>query len=433
MNYLKIASEKIKKKKIVIGVIGLGYVGLPLAILFSKRNFVVYGFDINKKKIDSIKKCKSYIKNISKKDIFYLTKDENNCFDKMENLRLCDIIIICVPTPLKKNNLPDLSFIKNAFSHIKKYMKYGQTIILESTSYPGTTEEIIIQNLDSKYKVGKNIFIGFSSERINPGLNENSINKIPKVISGFSNNCKNVIKLFYSKFFDTVVLAKTLKIAEFSKLLENIYRSVNISFMNEMKLVADKMKIDIFEIIKIAETKPFGYIPYNPGPGTGGHCIPIDPHYMYWKAKKSGIRANFIKLSVDTNYKVINFIFLKLKKILKKINKRKMKILLLGMSYKPNIDDTRESGTIKLAEKLLKDGFKNLHYYDPFVKSLPNENKKLKINKLKKLKSEYLKKFDITVLMTDHDIFDYKMILKNSKMILDCRGRYSVSEKVYRA
>ena len=310
-------------------------------------------------------------------------------------------------------------------------MRNGQTIILESTSYPGTTEEIIIQNLDSKYKVGQNIFIGFSSERINPGFNENTINKIPKVISGFSNNCKTVIKLFYSKFFDNVVLARTLKIAEFSKLLENIYRSVNIGFMNEMKFVADKMKIDIFEVIKISSTKPFGYIPYNPGPGTGGHCIPIDPHYMYWKAKKFGVSANFIKLSVDTNYKVINFIFLKLKKILKKINKRKIKILLLGMSYKPNIDDTRESGTLKLAEKLLNDGFQNLYYYDPLVKSLPN--KKLKINKLKKLKSEYLKKFDITVIMTDHDNFNYKMILKNSKMILDCRGRYSVSEKVYRA
>ncbi len=431
MNYQKILSEKIKKKKAVIGVVGLGYVGLPLAILFSKQRYVVYGFDTNKKKVDDIKKCKSYIKNIKKKDIHYLTKGKNNCFDKMQNLGLCDVIIICVPTPLKKTNLPDLSFIKNSFSHIKKYMKYGQTIVLESTSYPGTTEEIIIQNLDSRYKVGQNIFIGFSSERINPGFNENTIYKIPKVISGFSNNCKTVIKLFYSKFFDNVVLARTLKIAEFSKLLENIYRSVNISFMNEMKFVADKMKIDIFEVIKISSTKPFGYIPYNPGPGTGGHCIPIDPHYMYWKAKKFGVNANFTKLSVDTNYKVINFIFLKLKKILKKINKSKIKILLLGMSYKPNIDDTRESGAIKLAEKLLNDGFQNLYYYDPLVKNLPN--KKLKINKLKKLKSEYLKKFDITVIMTDHDNFDYKMILKNSKMILDCRGRYSVSEKVYRA
>lgn len=431
MNYQKIVSEKIKKKKAVIGVVGLGYVGLPLAILFSKQKYVVYGFDINKKKVDDIKKCKSYIKNIKKKDIRYLTKGKNDCFNKMQNLGLCDVIIICVPTPLKKTNLPDLSFVKNSFGNIKKYMRNGQTIILESTSYPGTTEEIIIQNLDSKYKVGQNIFIGFSSERINPGFNENTINKIPKVISGFSNNCKTVIKLFYSKFFDNVVLARTLKIAEFSKLLENIYRSVNIGFMNEMKFVADKMKIDIFEVIKISSTKPFGYIPYNPGPGTGGHCIPIDPHYMYWKAKKFGVSANFIKLSVDTNYKVINFIFLKLKKILKKINKRKIKILLLGMSYKPNIDDTRESGTLKLAEKLLNDGFQNLYYYDPLVKSLPN--KKLKINKLKKLKSEYLKKFDITVIMTDHDNFNYKMILKNSKMILDCRGRYSVSEKVYRA
>ena len=330
-NYKKNLINKIKTKKAIIGVIGLGYVGLPLAILFAKKKFKVIGFDIDKNKIKKINKKKSYIEKISSEDISLLTKS-NYCSYNFKKINLCDVLIICVPTPLSKGNKPDLSYIKNTFSSIKHKLNFGQIVILESTSYPGTTEEEIVSKLNKKFEVGRNIFVGFSSERINPGVNENKIQIIPKVVSGYSKSCLEVTKNIYDKVFNKTVKTKNLKIAEFSKLLENIYRAVNIGFINEMKLVADKMGIDIFEIIKIANTKPYGFRRFHPGPGIGGHCIPIDPHYLYWKAKKFGISANFIKLSAETNTNVINFIQRKIFKIVKNKKIKKPKILILGMA-----------------------------------------------------------------------------------------------------
>ena len=245
MNFKKLITDKIKNKNITVGVIGLGYVGLPLLINFAKNKVKTFGFDKDKKKISMIRKNKSYIDRISNKDIKYLTSFKNNCFSKMENLKNCDIIVICVPTPLKKN-LPNLSYIKSAVKEIIKNSRFGQIIILESTSYPGTTNDLIINKLKSRFIIGKNIFVGFSSERVDPGNNENMIYKIPKVVSGFTEDCKKVISVFYSMFFKKIVVAKNIQVAEFSKLLENTYRLVNIGFMNEMKMIADKMKLDIF-------------------------------------------------------------------------------------------------------------------------------------------------------------------------------------------
>ena len=432
INYKKYLIKKIKTKKAIIGVIGLGYVGLPLAILFAKKKFKVFGFDIDKNKIKKIKKKKSYIEKISSKDISLLTKS-NYCFDNFEKINSCDILIICVPTPLSKGNKPDLSYIKNTFQSIKGKLNFGQAIVLESTSYPGTTEEEIVSKLNKKFLVGKNLFVGFSSERINPGVNENNIQSIPKVVSGHSKSCLEVTENIYNKVFKKTVKTKNLKIAEFSKLLENIYRAVNIGFINEMKLVADKMGIDIFEIIKVANTKPYGFRRFHPGPGIGGHCIPIDPHYLYWKAKKFGISANFIKLSAETNTSVINFIKRKINKIVKSKKIKKPKILILGMAYKKNMDDIRESASIKLIEKLNKIKFYKIQYHDPHLKSIILNKNLEKIKKIKKISSNKIKKFDIVVLMTDHDVFDYKMLLQNSKLIIDCRGRYKVNNKVIRA
>lgn len=287
INYKKNSISRLKSKQARIGVIGLGYVGLPLAILFAKKGFKIFGFDIDKYKINRIKNKKTYIERISPKDINLLS-GRNKCFSNFNQIKNCDVIIICVPTPLVGLNKPDLSYIKKTIASISKQLKFGQTIILESTSYPGTTQDEIIKRLDKKFVIGKNLFVGFSSERINPGVNENMLSTIPKVISGKTINCLNVVTNVYSKVFKKVVKAKSLEIAEFSKLLENIYRAVNIGFINEMKFVADKMKIDIFEILKIAGTKPYGFRRFNPGPGIGGHCIPIDPHYLFWKAKKLG-------------------------------------------------------------------------------------------------------------------------------------------------
>jgi len=431
-NYKKIFLDKIVKKKLVIGVIGLGYVGLPLAILLSKKGFKTYGFDTDKNKIKSIYSKKSYIERIKNSDINFLLKNGSFFFD-FKHISLCDVIIICVPTPLYKGK-PDLSYIRKTIISISKYLRFGQAIILESTSYPGTTEEEIVSKLKQKFTIGKNFFVGFSSERINPGENENKLKTIPKVVSGLSQNCLSIIYKFYDTFFNKVVRAKSIKIAEFSKLLENIYRAVNIGFINEMKFIADKMNTDIYEIIKIANTKPYGFVRFNPGPGVGGHCIPIDPNYLYWKAKKLGISANFIKLSAETNIKVINFIKLKILRTLKTLNidKTKAKILILGLSYKKNIDDLRESASLKLIKLLKDNNINKIEFSDPHIKkNIQTRDYNIKL-KNTKLTTKNLLSFDIVVIMTDHDKFDYKKIYKHSKHVIDCRGRFKTDHKVSR-
>ena len=424
----------IKKRKSVIGVIGLGYVGLPLSILFAKKGFKVLGFDIDKKKVALVNSRKSYIDRIKNSELDIILK-KGKCYSTFNKISECDIIVVCVPTPLKNKNIPDLSFIRSTFNSVKKYLRAGQLLILESTSYPGTTREELVNKVGKDIVPGINFFIGFSSERINPGFNESTIHKVPKVVSGFSKNCLEVVSNFYKKSFTKVVKSNSLEVAEFSKLLENIYRAVNIGFINEMKFVADKMNLDIFEILKVASTKPFGFRAFNPGPGIGGHCIPIDPHYLYWKAKKKGINANFIKLSAETNSEVINFIKKKILKILKEKNISNItsKILILGMAYKKNVDDLRESGSVNLIKKLLKSNFKNIQYSDPYIKNTILTRDFNYKQKSLKLNPANLKKFDIVILMTDHDLFNYKLIYKHSKMIIDCRGKFLIGPKVYRA
>lgn len=431
-DYKNLILKKINKKKINIGVIGLGYVGLPLAILFSRKGFPVFGFDSDISKIKSIYSKKSYIDRIKKKDIILLSK-KGHFFNNYKKISECDVIIICVPTPLRKDK-PDLSYIRKTISSISKFLKFGQTIILESTSYPGTTEEEIVNKISNKFNIGKNFFVGFSSERINPGENENKLYSIPKVTSGFSQNCEHIIYKFYQSFFKKVVKANTIKIAEFSKLLENIYRAVNIGFINEMKFVADKMNTDIYEIIKIANTKPYGFVRFDPGPGVGGHCIPIDPNYLFWKAKKIGVAANFIKLSAETNSKVIKFIKIKLLKKLKnlKVEKNKAKILILGLSYKKNVDDLREASSLKLIKLLKSNRIDNIDYSDPYInKYIDTRDYKIKLKNIK-LTSKNLSYYDIVIIMTDHDKFDYKKIYKYSKHIIDCRGRFKTDNRVSR-
>ena len=430
-NLLSFLKKKITKKDIKIGIIGLGYTGLPLAIQIRKKGFIIFGFDVDKKKISNLKKGISYIDRIKNID---LRKFSKKLFSSnFKNIQYCDVIIICVPTPLKGKNEPNLDFIKNTIQDIIPHLKKGQILILESTSYPGTTREIIVNKLKKKFNIGKDFFIGFSSERINPGFNENKLDKIPKVVSGYSKNCLNIISFFYKKIFDQIVKAKNLEIAEFSKLLENIYRSVNISFINEMKIIADKMNLDIFEILNIAQTKPFGFKRFNPGPGTGGHCIPIDPEYMFWKAKKIGFEARFIRLAANINIQMTNFIYKKIKDILKK-NKIKIstsKILVIGIAYKKNIDDLRESASLRLISLLLNKT-RAIDFHDKLIKNKIltrnfNFNKKSIILNKKKLSS-----YDIVIIMTDHDYLNYEMIKKYSKNIIDCRGKFNLSKNIFR-
>tara|TARA_B110000027_G_scaffold134046_1_gene164619 strand:+ start:2100 stop:3413 length:1314 start_codon:yes stop_codon:yes gene_type:complete len=430
-NFLKINQKKISQKKSKVGIIGLGYTGLPLAINIKTKGFEIFGFDIDIKKISNLRKGISYIDRIKNNDINKFNK--KLFFSNLKNIHFCDVIIICVPTPLNSKNKPDLTFIKNTFKSILPFLKNGQILILESTSYPGTTRELIADKLKKKFNIGKNFFVGFSSERINPGYNEKKIDKIPKVVSGYSKNCLNIISNFYKKIFDHVVNAKNLEIAEFSKLLENIYRSVNISFINEMKIIADKMNLDIFEILDIAETKPFGFKRFNPGPGTGGHCIPIDPEYMHWKAKKIGFDAKFIRLASNVNINMINFLYKKIKLILKKDNLKlsNSKILIIGLAYKKNIDDLRESASLKLISFLTKKVGK-IDFHDKFIKNkivTRNFNSKKKSVKITK---NNLSKYDLIIIMTDHDYLNYKMIKKYSKNILDCRGKFYLSNNIFR-
>ena len=429
MIYKKNIINKINSNDVSVSVIGLGYVGLPLSLLLSNKSRVI-GIDIDKRKINNLNSNKSYIERINNRKIKAFNKKNIFSYDFSKIIE-SDFIIICVPTPLTKNGNPDLSYIRNAITKIKPYLKKGQTIVLESTSYPGTTYDHIVKVLSKNFIVGKEIFVGFSSERIDPGINDNKIQKIPKVVSGYSKFCLEIVSKFYEKNFTKIFKADSLIVAEFSKLLENVYRSVNIGFINEMKIIADKMGIDIFKIIEAANTKPYGFRRFWPGPGIGGHCIPVDPLFLNFKAKKFGFESKFVKISTDINFKTVKFVEEKVTSFLKKndIKFPLAKILLLGLAYKKNIDDYRESASLKLFEHLSKKRVKKIKFYDPYFKK---NNVPKNINLLKKLTSKNLLKFDLVVLVTDHDSFDYKFINKHAKKIIDCRGRFSLSDKVIR-
>lgn len=412
-NYLL---KKIKDKNIVVGVIGLGYVGLPLSILISKKKIQVYGFDKNREKIKLLKKNKSYLKSISDKNIQKLNLRNFAAHSDYEKIDKCNIIIICVPTPLYKTKKPNVSYIKDVINSIISKLQPNTLIILESTSYPGTTEELIVKRLNKKFEIGKNFFVSFSPERINPGRNENSLDKVPKIISGKTKKCLQNIKFFYQLFFKKLHITDNLETAEFTKLLENIYRSVNIGFVNEMKYIAEKLNIDIYDAIMAAKTKPYGFRPFLPGPGVGGHCIPIDPYFLLWRAKKFGAVSEFIKLSGRVNEKTQERIIKKIQKFLKNKNKKKFKVLIVGVAYKKNVDDVRESAALKIMSKLRNKSNK-LYVYDNYVSSYDNNLIQNKIDNLK-YKKNY---FDCSVILTDHDHVDYNKIYDVSKKIFDTR------------
>ena len=411
-----------------IGVIGLGYVGLPLALSFGKvKNFLVYGFDNDKFKVKSIKQGKSYISHISSSHIKTFIK-KNKVSDNFSHISELDIIFLCLPTPLKKGNKPDLSYIKNCLNIISPYLRKGQTISLESSTYPGTTDEIIVKKLKKKFNLGSEFNIIYSPEREDPG-NKIKMNLIPKVVSGYTKRCEKIAKFYYSKVFSKVVLAKDLKTAEFSKILENVYRSINIGLVNEIKTIADKMNLDIFDIIKVAATKPFGFVPFYPGPGVGGHCIPLDPFYLTWKAKKFGLNTKFIKIAHQINSDIKNWIISKLENKLKIIKKKK--ILIIGISYKKNVDDCRESPSLDIISELQKKEA-YVSYYDPYVVKIP-DTRKHKLNlKSVRLNKKNIQNFDCVLILTDHDNINYKLIKNNSKLIFDSRGIFKTSKKILR-
>ena len=416
----QILKSKIKNKKAQIIIFGLGYVGLKLFLELRKKNYFVKGLDTDIKKINILKKFKSPVSHIKNEQIKkYVKKDL--IISNFQAVKNADILVLCLPTPLSKNNTPDLSAIKNCMKKIKKYLKTNQLLILESTSYPGTTRELIKPFLEKlKFRIGENFYIGYSPERDDPGSSF-KFNKITKVCSGITKNCEKLCQFFYSRIVDKTVLAKSTDYAEFSKLYENIYRSVNIGFVNEMKIISNKMGYNIFEIIRLASTKPYGFKTFFPGPGVGGHCIPIDPIYLSWKANKFGIKTKFIELASKVNIETAEWIF---NKICKKI-KKNSKILLLGIAYKKNINDLRESAGVKIMKKFKKKGY----YIDYTDKYIPHITLDKKIVKSKKYNKNLFKKYKCAIICADHDYFNYKTLYKSNTIIFDTRGRFKYYNK----
>ena len=409
-----------------MGIVGLGYVGLPLALRFAELGFKVVGFDIDETKVTALSQNQSYIEHIPASKIQFLNSRGFEPTVKFERAADCDALILCVPTPLNKFREPDLTYVLNTVESLKPYFRRGQVLSLESTTYPGTTEEELRPRIEERgFRVGEDMFLVFSPEREDPGNAHFTTQTIPKVVGGSTEGCLKVGVALYGHVVDKVVPVSSTRAAEMTKLLENIHRSVNIGLVNEMKIVCDKMGIDIHEVIDAAATKPFGFVPYRPGPGIGGHCIPIDPFYLTWKAREFGVDTRFIELAGEVNSSMPAWT---LRKIAKALNREKKalngsKILILGISYKKNIDDMRESPSVFLMEHLRDEGAV-LAYSDPHVPVFPKMREhKFDLSSVA-LNADILRAFDCVVLTTDHDKFDYDMILTHSRILVDTRGKF---------
>jgi UDP-N-acetyl-D-glucosamine dehydrogenase len=414
---------KIDQNKI-IGIIGLGYVGLPLLMLINKK-FKVFGFDNDKTKIKMIKENKSYNSDIPNKEFKSIKKDNIYLMEKsLEKISKCNYLILCLPTPLK-NDRPDMSYLQQVFKKIYPFLVKNQTIILESSVYPGATEEIFLKKLQQRFKIGKNFFLAYSPERIDPGTsahaNKMEYQDITKLVSGYSKSCEKKILHLYESIFKKIFLCKSIMVAETSKVFENIFRVVNIGLVNEMKILTNKLNINIHDVVDAAGTKPFGFKKFSPGPGIGGHCIPIDPVFMQWVAKKNKQKARFIDLGTKMNIEVNDWT---VQKIIALINKKKIsKLLIVGVAYKADINDIRESPSIKIFKKLIKIKMLDIEYTDPYIPNL-SINKRLYYS----ANVKNYKKYDYIVICTDHSNVDYKKIKNESKMIIDTRGVYKNSK-----
>ena len=418
--------EKLNNKSAIIGVVGLGYVGLPLVLRYAEVGYKVLGFDIDKVKVSSLNQGLSYIEHISSESIASSLKLGFEATTDFSRASEADALIICVPTPLNKYREPDLSFVTDTTDSLVPYLRTGQVFSLESTTYPGTTDEELKPRVESTgLKVGQDIFLVFSPEREDPGNPDFTTRTIPKVCGGYSPSCLEVGIALYEQVIDQVVPVSSTRAAELTKLLENIHRAVNIGLVNEMKIVADKMDIDIHEVVRAASTKPFGFVPYYPGPGLGGHCIPIDPFYLTWKAREYGVHTRFIELAGEVNSSMPDYV---VSKVAAGLNKQKKsingsKVLVLGIAYKKNVDDMRESPSVFLMEKL-RDLGAIIEYSDPHIAKFPKMREHHFDLSSVSISKESLSQYDCVLLATDHDKFDYNLIKNNSKLIVDSRGKF---------
>ncbi len=431
--------EKIKSKQATIGIIGLGYVGLPLVIEFGRAGFQVVGLDIDPAKVEQLNRGESYIQHIPSekiRDLIEQKRFESTAdFSKTPGL---DCILICVPTPLNANREPDMSFIVSTARQIAPHLRAEQMVILESTTYPGTTREVLIPELESGsgLKANQDFLVVYSPEREDPTNKDFTTSTIPKVIGADSDYALECANTLYLSFINKTVPVSSTMAAEATKLMENIFRSVNIALVNELKIIFDRMGIDIWEVIQAASTKPFGYMPFYPGPGLGGHCIPIDPFYLTWKAREYGITTRFIELAGEINVGMPEFV---VKKILlalndKGISLKESRVLILGFAYKKNVDDDRESPSYKIMELLLQYGAQ-VDFHDPYIKTIGMKREYPQFFGKQRVPLENLSRFDVTVILTDHSEYDYKAIVQESNLVVDTRNACAKikSDKIIKA
>lgn len=412
-------TEKIRNKKARVGVVGLGYVGLPLAVEYAKAGYEVVGIDLSKSKVEALNKGESYIQDVPTEEVAELVKAKKlSATTDFSAVKDLDTINICVPTPLRKTKDPDMSYIVSSCESIAKYFHPGTLVILESTTYPGTTDELVRPMLEKPdLRVGLEFFLCFSPERVDPGNPQFQTKNIPKVVGGTTPACTEVGKLFYSQALENVVPVSSTQAAEMAKLLENTFRMINIGLVNELALMCSRMGINVWEVIDAAATKPFGFMPFYPGPGLGGHCIPIDPFYLSWKSKQAGIEARFIELAGYINGQMPHFVVEKIQWALNEQAKplKGSHVHILGVAYKRDIDDVRESPALDILHLLIKTGAK-ITYEDPYIPSLEHEGLPFQSE------AGLAGRADCVVIVTDHKGFDYKAIVKESKLIVDTRN-----------
>ncbi len=419
--------RRFRDRSAVIGVIGLGYVGLPLVLRFVEVGFRVLGFDVDAKKVQSLNSGRSYIEHIPHQAIASARQGTRfEATTEMSRVGKCDALIICLPTPLNKHREPDLSFVLGTVEAVVPYLRSGQVLSLESTTYPGTTEEELRPRIEARgLKVGADVFLCFSPEREDPGNREFATRTIPKICGGTTPPCLEVGTELYQSVIDRVVPVSSTRAAEMTKLLENIHRSVNIGLVNEMKVICDRMGIDVHEVIRAAATKPFGFVPYWPGPGLGGHCIPIDPFYLSWKAREYGVNTRFIELAGEINSQMPHWV---IGKCVEALNSRGRalngsRVLVLGIAYKKNVDDMRESPAVELMELLVERGAV-VEYSDPHVPVFPKLRRGHFDLESVQLEPDRIASYDLVLLATNHDAFNYVLIKEHAKLIVDTRGVY---------
>jgi len=425
--------KKIKSREARVGIIGMGYVGLPLVKTFLVQGFEVVGFDIDEKKVNLLNQGKSYIKHVSTEELkSFIKKRKFQATSNFSALAEADVIIICVPTPLDSYKNPDLSFVLKTTQTISNALRKGQLIVLESTTYPGTTEEEVLPLLEGGgLKIGEDFFLAYSPERENPGDEVYTTEKIPKVVGGVTPNCSRVAKMLYDQIVRRTVPVSSPKVAEATKIMENVFRSVNIAMVNEMKMIFDRMGIDVWEVIQAASTKPFGFMPFFPGPGYGGHCIPVDPFYLAWKAKEVDYPTKFIELAGEINTLMPYYVVTKTVEALNENGKsiKGAKILILGLAYKEDIDDQRESPSLKIISLFKKRGA-NVSYNDPYVPQAGGyrDYPGLVLESVD-LTEKKLKECDAVVIVTAHSAYDFEWIAKNASLIVDTRNAIKKKKK----